>query len=853
MAEFETGDILEGRFEIAGVIGRGGMATVYLATDRLRGERIALKVLHEHLANTPSMRARLRREVVASGRIRHPNALVALDIHEVGGRLALSMPFHPGRTLDDYVAANPNLDAHTLVRLGTGLAEALAEAHRRGIVHRDVTPSNILIDDDGNGVLTDFGLARLEDFRTATATGAMGTTGYAAPEIYEGQRADPRSDIYSLGAVLYLAATGKPAFDAPTPLGILEQQNAEAFAPVATCRPDLPEPVCQLIESMLARDPKARPQVASEVVHALRAGMSREGRHAREDADIRSARSPKEAEGREAREGAGSGGPSAGARPGVVRNPALPASSRLEKTKAGGPPAPPPGPPRVERLPLPREPVEPRDQAESPLAMRALPKGSWTVVIREHPKDRHRRMKARRKHRRRRARHRRRRSRLETQIGPVVDDIWEGVKTLLAIPDTEGPEAALARAVAREGGLPDDALMIPPAMFVRRFRLVSDVDLVCAERLKKAALDWGFVTELHNVGSGDDPGEVSRTLGGYWALLAGLVVMILASELGTMGAIAFVIAALLVVMVVRGPKPRFSSRNLPLAFAHDLRPYLSEKYRQRAPAQLAAPGEIASERHEALPLSREKAPPAPRGATPDREVPADNAGDASRQATQAVDGDGEENPVRDVIRRTRGQLDGLERQLEERRDDLPQVVVAELSGTISALRGQVTVLGCEAERLHRRLVDTDDDAEATAASRIEARIQRIQTLKRAGEPVDDEELEKLESGLAAHRQALESVEAWESQSTLLLARLLEIGSAARQAMIDLASARSRRETSSRLLERLREESSAAAHALEEVNRLQATGRASQVPAGRSVQAAEDHKAGLVAARQPDRR
>ena len=141
MADIAGGRVLGNRFTIVGVLGRGGMATVYLALDQLRGEKVALKVLHDHLANTASMRERLRREVLASGRIRHPNALLAFELHEIDGALALSLPLHPGRTLQERIDADGPLGPDALRELGLQLSGALAEAHRQGVVHRDVTPT----------------------------------------------------------------------------------------------------------------------------------------------------------------------------------------------------------------------------------------------------------------------------------------------------------------------------------------------------------------------------------------------------------------------------------------------------------------------------------------------------------------------------------------------------------------------------------------------------------------------------------------------------------------------------------------------------------------------------------------
>lgn len=269
MARLSNGTVLGERFEILGVLGEGGMAVVYLADDRLRGERVALKLLHRHLASSPSMRERLRREVLASGRVRHPHALVAYELHELDGSLGLSMPVCAGQTLADEVAASGPLSAERLWTLGQQLASALAHAHGHGVLHRDITPTNVMLDAQGNALLTDFGLARLDAQRTATATAVLGTAGYAAPEVYEGVRGDPRSDLYGLGAVLYLAATGEAPFGASSAMASLKRQIADDRVPLARARPDLPAGLVAQIEAMLAPTPDARPQGAAEVAEAF--------------------------------------------------------------------------------------------------------------------------------------------------------------------------------------------------------------------------------------------------------------------------------------------------------------------------------------------------------------------------------------------------------------------------------------------------------------------------------------------------------------------------------------------------------------------------------------------------------
>lgn len=264
------GEVLGGRFAIQGVLGRGGLATVYLAYDRLLDARVALKLLHPHLADDPRVNAQLVREVQAASLLRHEAALTARDLHELDGRVGLSMPFHPGRSLAEVVSARGPLPPETVREIGARVAGALAEAHRQGLVHRDLSPANILADEDGRkAVLTDFGLSRLASSASARSTTTLGTPGYAAPEILEGQAADSASDVYGLGAVLYLAATGKAPFEARSAAATLTRQLQGEVSPIRTLRPEFPADLAAKIEAMLARDPLARPASSERLARDL--------------------------------------------------------------------------------------------------------------------------------------------------------------------------------------------------------------------------------------------------------------------------------------------------------------------------------------------------------------------------------------------------------------------------------------------------------------------------------------------------------------------------------------------------------------------------------------------------------
>jgi len=240
---------MKDRFERIGELGRGGSAIVWLAWDRVRGERVALKVLHPHLVDTPSAVARLRRELAAGARIRHPGALLPYELHEEAGQLALSMPLHDGETLAEHVATHGPWTSEALERLLRRLMEVLQAAHLAGVLHRDVSPHNVMVDRAGELVLSDFGLARLEGGRTVATV--VGTPGYAAPETWRGVRPDERADLYGAAAVVVFAATGAAPVDRRLP------------------RSDLSPALVAVIERMLSPDPADRPSGAREVLDQL--------------------------------------------------------------------------------------------------------------------------------------------------------------------------------------------------------------------------------------------------------------------------------------------------------------------------------------------------------------------------------------------------------------------------------------------------------------------------------------------------------------------------------------------------------------------------------------------------------
>jgi hypothetical protein len=264
---FPPGTVVAGRYEVAEEIGRGGAAVVYAARDRKVGNMVALKVLVPAPALAHLVRERTRREIVAVRALAHPNVVPIYDLVEEGPWTVLVMERVEGGDLQAMVTERGPLPPEQVAVIGQGVAEALAAAHRRGIVHRDVKPRNILIDQTGRPRLTDFGSARVEGGETLTETGGViGTLDYAAPEVMVGSRGDARADVHALGLTLYFALTGT-----------LPERSADHLPPTpadeghhpAAVRLEMPAWLDAAIARATASDPRDRFPTAAGFAQAL--------------------------------------------------------------------------------------------------------------------------------------------------------------------------------------------------------------------------------------------------------------------------------------------------------------------------------------------------------------------------------------------------------------------------------------------------------------------------------------------------------------------------------------------------------------------------------------------------------
>ncbi|MCA0174811.1 MAG: protein kinase [Proteobacteria bacterium] len=266
-----------GRYLVQGRLGRGGMATVYRATDPSIGRDVAIKFLHASLAEDAECHARFLREARAAGGLSHPHIAVVHDVGEIGGRPYMAMELIDGQTLGEALDKKPAMPIRDAVAIGIQLARALDYAHARGVVHRDIKPGNIMLLADGKTVkVTDFGIAHMDEGdNQRTQVGAViGTPQYMSPEQTRGDKLDGRSDLFSAGVVLYQMVTGERPFKGESLVAVATRIATEQPPPVTQARPDAPAALRRVIERCLAKPPGQRYQSGEELAEALTAVLA---------------------------------------------------------------------------------------------------------------------------------------------------------------------------------------------------------------------------------------------------------------------------------------------------------------------------------------------------------------------------------------------------------------------------------------------------------------------------------------------------------------------------------------------------------------------------------------------------
>ena len=259
---------IDGRYTIERPLGSGGMAEVFLAHDGVLDRDVALKVLRSQYAGDEEFYERFRREATSAAGLSHPNIVQVYDRGETpDGTCYIAMEYVSGGTLKERLDERGPMEPQRALAVADQVAEALWAAHERGVIHRDIKPQNILVTDMGHLKVTDFGIARAASAATISATNAVfGTAGYLSPEQALGEPATPRSDLYSLGIVLYELLTGVVPYRADNPVAVCMKHVTEPLTPPRRLDPTLPEAVDALVVKMLAKDPADRPESASEVL-----------------------------------------------------------------------------------------------------------------------------------------------------------------------------------------------------------------------------------------------------------------------------------------------------------------------------------------------------------------------------------------------------------------------------------------------------------------------------------------------------------------------------------------------------------------------------------------------------------
>jgi serine/threonine protein kinase len=260
-----------GEYEIAGIVGCGGMGVVLKGFDKALNRYAAIKVLAPHLATSAAARRRFSREAVAAAAVVHDNVIAIHGVSEWNGLPYLVMPYVRGVSLQKRLDREGPLSVQEVLRIGMQTAAGLAAAHAQGLVHRDVKPANIMLEPGVERVkLTDFGLARAADDASLTRSGVIaGTPQYMSPEQARGDETDGRSDLFSLGSVLYTMCTGRPPFRAETSYGVLRRITDDEPRPIRELAPEIPEWLVAMIARLHAKRPEDRYQSAEEVAELL--------------------------------------------------------------------------------------------------------------------------------------------------------------------------------------------------------------------------------------------------------------------------------------------------------------------------------------------------------------------------------------------------------------------------------------------------------------------------------------------------------------------------------------------------------------------------------------------------------
>jgi eukaryotic-like serine/threonine-protein kinase len=275
MSAVEAGTIIDGRYRVSARLGSGGMADVYLAQDTLLGRQVALKLLHHRFAEDQEFVERFRREASSAAGLSHPNVVAVFDRGEWDGTYYIAMEYLPGRSLKAVVREHGPLSPGDATDIVVQILLATRFAHKRGIIHRDIKPHNVILDEEGRAKVTDFGIARAGASDMTLTGSIMGTAQYLSPEQAQGHAVSESSDLYAVGVVLYELLTGQVPFEGESPVTVALKQVSVEPTPPSALNPGVSPALEAVVMRSLAKDPGARFASADEFIAALQ--QAREG------------------------------------------------------------------------------------------------------------------------------------------------------------------------------------------------------------------------------------------------------------------------------------------------------------------------------------------------------------------------------------------------------------------------------------------------------------------------------------------------------------------------------------------------------------------------------------------------
>ncbi len=271
MPEVDEGTVIDGRYQVISRLGTGGMAEVFLAQDQQLGRKVALKLLHRRFSEDPDFVERFRREAQSAAGLQHPNVVSIYDRGAYDGTYYIAMEYLPGPSLKQLIRQEAPLDPLRAIEITIQILKAARFAHRRGVIHRDLKPHNVIVDDGDHAKVTDFGIARAGASDMTETGSIMGTAQYLSPEQAQGLAVSPASDLYSVGVILYELLTGRLPFDAESAVTIAIKHVSESPISPRQINPSIPPELEQVVLWTLNKNPADRPADADALISALEA------------------------------------------------------------------------------------------------------------------------------------------------------------------------------------------------------------------------------------------------------------------------------------------------------------------------------------------------------------------------------------------------------------------------------------------------------------------------------------------------------------------------------------------------------------------------------------------------------